>query len=148
MKQGLARKKQLDSLCKKLGAKPLAIPPGDRPIYHAAAVFASNYLITVLAAAEELFAKWADKEEDARNAVMPLVNGTVANFAKLGAQKAFTGPIARGDVETIKSHLQTLPGEFIEKYKMLGLQTVELARKTGNRQEEKIEAMQKLIKGE
>ena len=135
-------------LCEQLAARPLTIPPGDRPLYHAAAVFASNYLITVLSAAEQLFARWADSETDARGAVMPLVNGTVANFAKFGAQKALTGPIARGDSETIRKHIQVLPVEFIDSYRNLGIQTVELARQTGNLPEEKIQEMKSILKGE
>lgn len=133
-------------LCKVLDTKPLAIPPAERPLYHAAAVFASNYLVSVLSIAESLFSKWADNEADARAAFMPLVNGTIANFVNLGAPKALTGPIARGDNHTLQHHLQALPEDYLDIYKQLGLFTLTLANK--NLTDEQIAQIKRILKGE
>ena len=122
----------MQNLCSLLCAKALPIPSQERALYHAAAVFASNYLVTVLAAAEDLFSKWTGEPSAAREAIMPLVNGTLANFTKLGGAKALTGPIARGDSQTISQHLQVIPEELLQFYKNLGLQTLALAEQNGN----------------
>jgi predicted short-subunit dehydrogenase-like oxidoreductase (DUF2520 family) len=80
-----------------LGCKPFEIADQDRPAYHAAASIASNFLITLEAAAERLIATaGADRE-----LLVPLVRATVENWASLGAVKSLTGPVARGDAETV-----------------------------------------------
>ncbi|HEX7291123.1 MAG TPA: DUF2520 domain-containing protein [Conexibacter sp.] len=80
-----------------LGLTPIDVADDDRAAYHAAASIASNFLITLEAAAERLA---ADAGVD-RAALVPLVRATVENWASLGAERALTGPIARGDEETV-----------------------------------------------
>jgi predicted short-subunit dehydrogenase-like oxidoreductase (DUF2520 family) len=81
-----------------LGLRPVEIADGDRAAYHAAASIASNFLVTLEAAAEELFATaGADRE-----LLVPLVRATVENWAELGSQRALTGPVARGDETTVE----------------------------------------------
>jgi predicted short-subunit dehydrogenase-like oxidoreductase (DUF2520 family) len=76
---------------------PVEIPDRDRAAYHAAASIASNFLVTLEAAAERLLATTgADRE-----LLVPLVEATVANWAALGPARALTGPAARGDEATI-----------------------------------------------
>jgi predicted short-subunit dehydrogenase-like oxidoreductase (DUF2520 family) len=75
----------------------VAIDDRDRPAYHAAASIASNFLVTLEAAAERLLAAaGAD-----RDLIVPLVRATVENWAALGPERALTGPIARGDEATV-----------------------------------------------
>lgn len=80
-----------------LEMRPFEIADGDRAAYHAAASIASNFLVTLEAAAERLA---RDTGAD-REVLVPLVRATVENWAKLGAHGALTGPVARGDEPTV-----------------------------------------------
>jgi predicted short-subunit dehydrogenase-like oxidoreductase (DUF2520 family) len=77
--------------------RPAAISEDDRAAYHAAASIASNFLITVEAAAERLAGEAGIEHE----LLVPLVRATVENWAALGAQRALTGPVVRGDEVTV-----------------------------------------------
>jgi predicted short-subunit dehydrogenase-like oxidoreductase (DUF2520 family) len=81
-----------------LAMDPVALADDDRPAYHAAASIASNFLITLEAAAERLAASAGVRRE----LLVPLVRATVENWATLGAARALTGPITRGDEQTIE----------------------------------------------
>ncbi|MDR2005999.1 MAG: DUF2520 domain-containing protein [Acidaminococcales bacterium] len=133
-------------LCAVLGAKAMSVPDAARPLYHAAACMASNHLVALLAAAEDLFSRWADSPAEARAAFWPLVEGTLRNFRILGPEKALTGPIARGDSQTVGSHLQALPPEYTDFYKKLSRQTLCLARKSGNLTAEKIKELDAMLR--
>jgi predicted short-subunit dehydrogenase-like oxidoreductase (DUF2520 family) len=86
------------ALAETLGLHPIEVAAEDRVAYHAAASMASNFLITLEAAAERLAAT-AGLE---RQLLVPLVRATVENWAQLGAERVLTGPVARGDEETIE----------------------------------------------
>jgi len=87
-----------------LGLTPIDIADEDRAAYHAAASIASNFLITLEAAAERL----AESAGVDRHALVPLVRATVENWASLGPARALTGPIARGDEETVTRQRQAI----------------------------------------
>jgi predicted short-subunit dehydrogenase-like oxidoreductase (DUF2520 family) len=87
-----------------LGLTPIDVPDEDRAAYHAAASIASNFLVTIEAAAEQLAAS-AGVE---RAALVPLVRATVESWASLGPEQALTGPIARGDHETVSRQRQAI----------------------------------------
>ena len=80
-----------------LGTVPFEIADEDRVAYHAAASIASNFLVTLEAAAERLA---TDAGAD-RGVLAPLVRATVENWARLGPERALTGPVARGDEQTV-----------------------------------------------
>ncbi len=80
-----------------IGMSPIPIAERDRVAYHTAASVASNFLITLEAAAERL----ASSAGLDRALLVPLVRAAVDNWASLGAQRALTGPVARGDEATI-----------------------------------------------
>jgi predicted short-subunit dehydrogenase-like oxidoreductase (DUF2520 family) len=84
------------TLAERLRMKPFDVADADRAIYHAAASMASNYLVTLEGAAERLAAVAGVD----RDLLVPLVRAAVENWARLGARRALTGPIARGDVAT------------------------------------------------
>jgi predicted short-subunit dehydrogenase-like oxidoreductase (DUF2520 family) len=84
------------ALALELGMRPVAIAEADRPAYHAAASIASNFLVTLEAAAERL----AATAGAGRELLAPLVRATVENWVELGAERALTGPLARGDEAT------------------------------------------------
>ena len=107
-------------LVRALDGQPLVIPPKLRPLYHAAAVFASNYLVALVSAAVRLLGQTGVDEEDAVAAVLPLIRGTLNNLGNLGVGAALTGPIARGDVDTVRLHLARLSPEDRALYCALG----------------------------
>jgi predicted short-subunit dehydrogenase-like oxidoreductase (DUF2520 family) len=91
-------------LATRLGMRPIEIAPGDRTAYHAAASIASNFLVTLEAAAERLAATVGMERAD----LVPLVQATVDNWARLGPERALTGPVARGDEGTVARQRQAI----------------------------------------
>jgi predicted short-subunit dehydrogenase-like oxidoreductase (DUF2520 family) len=85
-----------------LGMRPFELADAARPAYHAAASIASNFLVTIVAAAEHVAAGAGIAPDDARELLAPLVRQTVENWAALGPDRALTGPVARGDEETVE----------------------------------------------
>ena len=88
-----------DELARALGTRPFEIDDDHRASYHAAASFASNYVLTLLDAAERLAR--AAGVSDARDLLAPIVRQSIENWQARGAQSALTGPIARGDLATV-----------------------------------------------
>ena len=87
-------------------ARPFRLRDADRPLYHAAAVFASNYLIVASAMAEERFRDAGVPDPAA--AMLPLQRATLDNVERLGPDHALTGPAVRGDATTIERNLAAL----------------------------------------
>jgi predicted short-subunit dehydrogenase-like oxidoreductase (DUF2520 family) len=81
-----------------LGLHAVEVAPEDRAVYHAAASIASNFLVTLEAAAERLAASAGIE----RRLLLPLVRATVENWGRLGPERALTGPVARGDKQTVE----------------------------------------------
>ena len=89
------------ALAERLGMTPFEIDDDGRAAYHAAASVASNFLVTLQAAAEAVAAGAGLTREEARALLAPLVRQTAENVAELGPEAALTGPIARGDETTV-----------------------------------------------
>jgi predicted short-subunit dehydrogenase-like oxidoreductase (DUF2520 family) len=83
------------------GARIVPIDAAAKTVYHAASVFASNYLVTVLDAALRAYQAAGIPEPVARELARPLASETLANVLRLGAGRALSGPIARGDAMTV-----------------------------------------------
>ena len=90
-------------LAERLGMRPFEIDDEGRAAYHAAASVASNFLVTLQAAAEQVAAGAGLEREDARELLLPLVRQTVENVGALGPEAALTGPVARGDEATVEA---------------------------------------------
>ena len=103
----------------------------DRPLYHAAAVFASNYVVALADTAIRMFEQAGVPEDAAPEAVRSLMRGTLDNLEHLGVTSALTGPIARGDVDTVRMHVVRLSPEDRELYCALGRRTLAIARAAG-----------------
>jgi predicted short-subunit dehydrogenase-like oxidoreductase (DUF2520 family) len=110
-----------------LGMRPVRLPGGAKPRYHAAAAMASNYLVVLAAAAEQLMSDAGLDRAVAREGVAALMAGTLANARSDGAA-ALTGPIVRGDVATVRAHLAVLPPELQDMYRALGRAALTHAR--------------------
>ncbi len=112
----------------------LRIASECRPLYHAAAVLASNYITALLAAAQTLFIAAQVDPQEALLALGPLARTSLDNTLRQGPVAALTGPIERGDVSTIAAHLtalESVPDPISLLYRAAGLQTLELARTKG-----------------
>lgn len=113
------------------GGRILRVDPGGKPLYHAAAVVASNYVVALLALAERLAARAGLDEVAAREALVELAVGAARNVQPEGPGPAITGPIARGDEETVAAHLAELSGRDRALYSVLARETLALARSGG-----------------
>ncbi len=128
--RGLAAAKGLAAA---LEMKPFEVPEAGRAAYHAAAAMASNFLVALEESAAELLA--AAGVENPREVLAPLVLRSAANWADAGAE-ALTGPIARGDRESVGLHLSALAErapELAPLYEALAERTRALAERKGPR---------------
>lgn len=91
-----------------LGGKPYSITKQDKAAYHAWGMFASPLLTALLATSEQVAAVAGVNSKEAARRMIPILQQTLANYAEFGAPGAFSGPIVRGDVETIRRHLRVL----------------------------------------
>jgi predicted short-subunit dehydrogenase-like oxidoreductase (DUF2520 family) len=118
------------ALAERLGMTPFEIDDEGRAAYHAAASIASNFLVTLEAAAEAVAAGAGLDREDARALLAPLVRQTAVNVAELGPERALTGPIARGDEATVEAQraavAESAP-ELLELFDELAARTRALA---------------------
>jgi predicted short-subunit dehydrogenase-like oxidoreductase (DUF2520 family) len=124
---GLAR-----SIATRLGMRAVEIADEDRAAYHAAASVASNFLITLEAAAERL----AGTAGADRELLLPLVRATVENWAALGPERALTGPVARGDEATVQKQRAAIADrapELLPLFDALADATRALARQPDRR---------------
>lgn len=94
-----------------LGASVLEIPLGEKARYHAAAVFASNFPTVLAAIAERLMREAGIAEEEGTAAVRALLAAAAANVASGDTRAALTGPVVRGDVATVRRHLDAIAGD-------------------------------------
>jgi len=120
-----------EQLARDLGMRPFRIATKAKPIYHAGAVFASNYLVVVEAVAQRLLRHAGLSDADAWAALRPLVEGTFENLSRAEPRDALTGPVARGDTATIVRHLESLAVDDAKLYRALGRAALELAQKRG-----------------
>ncbi|MDH4045884.1 MAG: DUF2520 domain-containing protein [Gemmatimonadota bacterium] len=113
-------------LARDLGMHPVVLDGAAKPRYHAAAAIASNYMVVLAAMAERLMTEAGVPPDTARAGIATLMQGTLANIRTDGAA-ALTGPIVRGDVETVRVHLDVLPPELRDAYRALGRATLTIA---------------------
>jgi len=133
-----------------LGNDFFRIDTNKKVIYHAAACVVSNYLVTLLGYAIDLLNEIGIDQENSIKAMYPLIIGTIENITKMEPEKALTGPIARGDIETIERHLNEMGKNYphyLEFYKLLGKKTVELAQKEKLKDQNKINKLNQLLGG-
>jgi predicted short-subunit dehydrogenase-like oxidoreductase (DUF2520 family) len=120
-----------ERLARDLGLRPFRLPSAAKPIYHAGAVFASNYFVVVEAVAQRLLRHAGLSEGEAWQALRPLVESTLENLSRQQLAAALTGPVARGDEATIRRHIESLTQDDALLYRALGRAALELAQKRG-----------------
>jgi len=96
------------AIVRDLHGLPFAIDKKQKSAYHAWGMFASPLLTALLAASERVAGAAGVNRKAARERMLPILRQTLANYARLGAPGAFSGPIARGDVATVDKHLKVL----------------------------------------
>lgn len=120
-----------EQLARDVGMRPFRIATKAKAMYHAGAVFASNYLVVVEAVAQRLLRHAGLSDADAWAALRPLVEGTIENLTRYEPREALTGPVVRGDTATIVRHLESLAVDDAKLYRALGRAALELAQKQG-----------------
>ena len=121
-----------EGLAEDLRGRPFRLPEEHRAVYHAAAVFASNYLVAATAVAEQLLE--VAGVPDPLAALVPLQQATVANLARTGPADALTGPAVRGDAGTIARNLEALAASApwaVDAYVEMARVTLDLAVRGG-----------------
>jgi len=121
---------------------------GDKVVYHAAAVIACNYLVTLVKLATDLWQTFAIPPHQATQALLPLLRGTINNIDAVGIPQCLTGPIARGDTGTIKKHLdalQKVAPTMVSTYRELGLQTIPIAVAKGRINQRQAQELQSIL---
>lgn len=117
-----------------LGGTPFRLASEHKALYHAAACIASNYLVTLAAASEEVLAGCGLSAGETRKLLGPLLQTTAGNIAEVGPTRALTGPIARGDTRTVARHLDALSEHVpaqAELYRLLGRMTIQVGLQKG-----------------
>jgi len=112
-----------------MGGAALPLAREQMAAYHAAAAMAANYVVALVDAAAQALAAAGMPMDQAVAALVPLAQGALANVAERGAARGLTGPIRRGDVQTVQRHLAALAvrPETQALYRALGVATVKLA---------------------
>lgn len=120
----------------------------DKVLYHAAAVFACNYMVTLTKLATDLWQTFGVPPSQATQALVPLLRGTLHNIETIGIPNCLTGPIARGDIGTIAKHLdalkQTAP-HLLSTYRELGRQTIPIAIAKGKINQSQARELQTIL---
>jgi predicted short-subunit dehydrogenase-like oxidoreductase (DUF2520 family) len=116
-----------------IGARTLDIPAGKKPAYHAAAVISSNFPVVLASVAGHLLHDIGVPDSSAYQAVESLMSAALANMKQALPDDALTGPIVRGDAETVGKHLRALEkqGQALDVYRALSAAAVEIARYRG-----------------
>ena len=123
----------------------------DKVLYHAAAVIACNYFVTLVKQSTDLWETFGVPSQQATKALLPLLRGTLNNIDNVGLPDCLTGPIARGDLGTIKKHLASLKRaapQVLSIYRELGLKTIPIALAKGRIDEERANELRELLKEE
>lgn len=121
--------KMLEKIAIDLNAKTFRVEPKAKPYLHASAVVASNYLVVLAGLISQISEQGNVDKQTLLKALTPLMENTLQNINELGVVNALTGPIARGDINTIQKHLESLKNvpEVCSLYKTLGIEAVKIA---------------------
>ncbi len=136
------------ALARALGAKPFLLADQDRPLYHAAATVSCNYFVTLQHLAKRLFVQSGLAEKDSLSMFLPLVRATLENIQNHGTTDALTGPLSRGDVDTVRQHLAALAQHAADvepTYRALGLATLGIVQERAEVAPETVREMASLL---
>jgi predicted short-subunit dehydrogenase-like oxidoreductase (DUF2520 family) len=141
-------KTTLTEMARALKGDIVYLTSDDKVLYHAAAAIACNYFVTIEKLATDLWKNFGKTSADGIKAYMPLLRGTLVNIENAGFPKCLTGPIARGDVATIRRHLkalETYAPDLVALYKQLGRFTVPIGQDKGSLSADKAAELDRLL---
>jgi len=139
----------LKEMAEALEGQGIVLGPGDKVLYHTAAVVACNYMVTLVKLATDLWQTFGVPTPEATQALLPLLQGTVNNIDNVGLPNCLTGPIARGDLGTIIKHLEALEKKapaITPTYRDLGLQTIPIALNKGRINQQQAQELEAILK--
>lgn len=131
-----------------LNGKWMQLREEDKALYHASVCIACNFFYTLVHLATDLWKHFDISQDDAVAACMPILKGTMNNIEHVGFPGCLTGPIARGDVGTIRKHLDALAAKepkLVQMYKVLGLHTIPMGLAKGTLSPEKADELRALM---
>jgi predicted short-subunit dehydrogenase-like oxidoreductase (DUF2520 family) len=119
-----------------LGGIVMSLEGSQMASYHAAAALASNYIVAALDAAADALAMAGVPANQAALALVPLAEGALRNVSAHGTTDGLTGPVRRGDAQTVRRHLEALQGrsDLVEIYRALARRAVEIASRLDGRE--------------
>ena len=138
----------LETLAADLGGSSIEIEAGQRAAYHASAVMACGLFAGLIGLAAEMWESLGVDRDDALERLIPMVRSTVDSLDEQGLPSAITGPFVRGDVETIKSHLDAAHRNSPETgraYAALALASLHIAREQGGLSDDDFEQIKSLL---
>ncbi len=140
----------LQGMAQALGGSWIKLGANDKVLYHAGAVMACNYYITLIKLATDLWQEFGVAPNQAVKALMPLIRGTLSSLENVGLPHCLTGPIARGDVGTVRKHMKAIreraPG-LLPLYRELARHTVPIALAKGGIGPEQAEEVYRFLGG-
>ena len=139
----------LKDMATALGGYWIELKASDKVIYHASAVIACNYLVTLVKLATDLWPTFDISRHQATQALLPLIRGAIHNIDTVGIPQCLTGPIARGDTGTIRKHLdalQKVAPDLLATYRELGRQTIPIALAKGKINQRQAEELKTILK--
>ncbi|HBB53126.1 MAG TPA: DUF2520 domain-containing protein [Legionellales bacterium] len=113
-----------------LGAHTFFIQSDKKTLYHVAGVLSSNYLVSLAHLAQECLLESGIDKDTSRNIILSLMGSSLSNLHQHQEfENALTGPIQRGDIQTIESHLAAIPFTYLKEiYVKLGLQALKISK--------------------
>lgn len=141
-----------ETLVHALDGRALRIEAEARPLYHAAAVMASNYITVLLDAARTLMSHAGVPADIALEALAPLARASVENAVRLGPVSSLTGPIVRGDASTVEAHMRAFAESHVEEsivnlYEAAGIAALQIAKQRGL-PDDILERLERALRGE
>lgn len=139
---------RVQSIIKRLGSKSIIISKEHKSQYHLACAIASNFMVALMAPVKTLFQKMNFSEQQAFDILFPLISTTLLNINKNGVESALSGPIVRGDTETVARHLAILSDElpyYVSLYKVMAKILLEFNSVKENLTKEQYEELMQLL---
>ncbi|MBC7363243.1 MAG: DUF2520 domain-containing protein [Candidatus Aminicenantes bacterium] len=133
-------------IARTLKSQVILLSPENKPAYHLACSISSNFLVVLLSEIKDIMKSIGLDEETTLNLLTPLLNKTLHNVKKLGIEASLTGPVIRGDAETVKKHLEItarFPG-LDRIYRAMALEALKIAEKHGL-EEYRLKALKRLL---
>ncbi|MEX0944195.1 MAG: DUF2520 domain-containing protein [Balneolaceae bacterium] len=138
---------ELSEMVIEMGANPMQISAEQKGILHIAAVFSSNYIVSLLNISDNLLSQSGLKS--GIEILEPLLKQTVQNITSKGITEALTGPVSRGDYKSVQKHINHLQKNrnILDLYKKLGSEALKIAKKKGDLSDLQINRLEDILNG-